>query len=114
MIITSMGGSYLKSKLIIMCYTPKFLLEFRITRVLSDCREAATWGAVSDLSINAPPTFMDPLPVDSFNTPVTSHIIEGRTVSAPRGEQRLGRRERAHTVEAIRVALKSKGKYILN
>jgi hypothetical protein len=41
------------------------------------------------------------LPVDSLRTPVTSHMMDGRRVSAPFGEQSEGRRDNARTVAAI-------------
>ncbi len=73
------------------------------TRVLSDCRAAATCGELSVPS-NSVSADGEPRPVDSLRTPVTNHMIDGNTVNAPFGEQSAGRRDSARTVAAIRCA----------
>jgi len=75
---------------------------------LIDCRAAATWGELSLPSKRLPAAAEgDPLPVDSFKTPVTSHMTEGKMVNAPFGEQSAGKRDNARTVDAISWALKN-------
>jgi len=92
-----------------MAYQSKYLKKvIIITKVLSDCNAAATWGELSVPSKIASGE-ADPLPVDSLRTPVTNHMIEGNTVKAPFGEQSAGRRERARTVAAINWALRPLG-----
>ena len=72
-----------------------------------DCRAAATCGELSLPSKRtAAEAEGDPLPVDSFKTPVTSHITDGKIVNAPFGEQSAGKRDNARTVDAISWAFK--------
>ena len=70
-----------------------------------DCRAAATCGELS-LPSKRTPAEGDPLPVDSFKTPVTSHMTDGKIVNAPFGEQSAGKRDNARTVDAISWAFK--------